>query len=334
MKNLYLVTTLIAVLFAACRSENAESVNQAGMTGIPDINALSEKIRENPDDPALYAARAQLFYENEGYDEALADLQKALSFDSSRAEYLHLMADVYLDYYKSAEALVTMEKAARLNPQNIPTLLKLSEFQLILKKHTEAMNTLEGIRAIDPLNPEMFYMAGAIFQDMGRIDEAINNYQSAVENDADLIDGWIALGKLWGQKNNPNAIFFFDNALRVDSTSITALHELAYYLSNVRNDLPASIAIYKRLIRMHPQYADAYYNSGLLYLDMDSVAQARRQFDLTVQIDPTFIQAYFYRGVTYEMEGDIEKARVDYETALRMNPEYDKPKEGLERLAQ
>jgi len=62
-----------------------------------------------------------LNYENEGYDEAIQDMNKALSYDSTNVTYLHLLADAYLDYYQSYNAISTMKKAATLYPERIPT---------------------------------------------------------------------------------------------------------------------------------------------------------------------------------------------------------------------
>ncbi|MBK8489852.1 MAG: tetratricopeptide repeat protein [Saprospirales bacterium] len=321
-------------LLSACGQDNGNGEENTPAAGAPDpsISQLNLLLEKTPNDPELYYQRAKIYYDLDGYDEAIQDVQKALSFDSVNVNYLHLLADVYLDYYQSFRALKTMEKAAGLHPQHIPTLLKLSEFQLILKQPEQALKTLEKIRAIDPQNAEMFYMGGLVFEDQGETDKAIGSFQSAVEIDPELIEGWINLGKLWASKKEPIAIQFFDNALRVDSTNVVALHEKAYYLSNTLNDLEGALALYKKIIVSHPQYAEAYFNAGLLYLDMDSIDRATQQFDLNIKVDPTFPQAYYYRGLCAEMKGDAESAVKDYEAALNLAPDYDKAREALDKL--
>jgi len=322
------------MIFAAgCRQDKGKEGENAPESAVdPGISQLTELIEKTPGDPELYFQRAQAYYGLEGYDEAIQDLQKALSYDSVNINYLHLLADVYMDYYMSFKALMVMQKAASLYPTRIPTLLKLSEFQLILKQPEEALQTLAGIRAIDPQNAEMFYMAGLVFEDQDKTDLAIENFQSAVEIEPELIEAWIELGKLWASKKKPIALQFFDNALRVDSTNITALHEKAYYLSNTLNDLEGALAVYKKIIIAHPQYPDAYFNAGLLYLDMDSLDRAMDQFDLNIQVEPTFYQAYYYRGYCKEAKGDPAGAKKDYEHALQLAPDYEKAREALDKL--
>lgn len=335
MKTPFFFLLLVGLtLLSACGQDTGNDKENTPLAEAPDptISQLNLLIEENPNDPDLYYKRARIYYGLEGYDEATKDLKKALSIDSANVDYLHLLADVYMDYYQSFRALKTMEQAAALHPKNIPTLLKLSEFQLILQQYEPAFKTLERIRAIDPQNAEMFYMGGLLFEDQGEVDKAIASFQSAVEIDPELIEAWINLGKLWASKKEPIAIQFFDNALRVDSNSVTALHEKAYYLSNTLNDLEGALALYKKIILAHPQYPDAYFNAGLLYLDMDSLDLAFQQFNLNIEVDPTFSQAYYYRGYCSEMKGDRESAKRDYQQALSLEPDLDKAREALRKL--
>jgi tetratricopeptide (TPR) repeat protein len=325
MKTIHLFLGLLLIGLVACGGEQNNAASQmpdeTPTSPNPTIDMLSRKIEATPNDPKLYSARARLFYENGGYDEAISDLKQAMSIDSLNPDFHHLLADVYLDYYRSYEALRTLEEAKRLFPERIPTLLKLSEFQLILKQYDDALATLEEIRGIDPLNAEMFYMAGLVFLDLDKEDQAINNFQSAVENDPDLVEAWISLGELWAEKGEEVAIFFFDNALRADSNNLQALFAKAYYLSNSLDDLEGAQAVYDKIITKAPQLEDTYFNKGLLYLDTDSTAAAMEQFTLAIQFDPAFVKAYYYRGLAKELMGDQEGALADYEQALRLTPD-------------
>lgn len=162
-----LITYLVVSLAFACQPNESKEVATT-RTGYPDIDNINQKLLDNPNDPTLYAARAALYYDYDGFDNAIKDLQKALSIDSTNVEYLHLLADVYLDYFKSRLALETMEKAAMLHPENILTLLKLSEFQLILTQHDAAMRTVDQILKKDPQNAEAYFMMGMTFKEKKR----------------------------------------------------------------------------------------------------------------------------------------------------------------------
>lgn len=318
----FLIVCLVLLpgIFSCGNGSQQDPQQTTAAAGIPAIEQLTKKIETSPNDASLYAARGAIWYENQGFDEGIADVEKAISLDSTKPEYFHALADMYLDYFKSRLALNTMQRAAAAFPRRIPTLLKLAEFQFILQQHTEALVTLERIRQMDPQNAEMFFMFGRVFKEMGKTEQAINAFQSAAENDATLTDAWVNLGELVAGKNPEAAGRYFDNALRVDSTNIAALHAKAYFLSNRKNDLAGAVLLYKKINAIDPQYEDGFYNLGLLYLDMDSLEQARKSFDIAIQVAPTFANAYYYRGVTHEKLGDKAKAQADFDNAKRLKP--------------
>ena len=322
-----------AALFLTISCTSKENPRESADVAQPDpvIAQLTKEIEKNPKDAGLYFNRAQRYYTFEGYDEAIQDLQAALRIDASNPAYLHLLADVYLDYFRSREALKTMEEAAKLHPSRIPTLLKLCEFQFILKQYEPSLKTIDQILRQDPQNAEAYFMMGQNFKETGDTARAINAFQQSTENDPELIDAWINLGQLHAALGNTIAERYFDSAIRINPASVPALHAKAYYLQENGQLLPA-IRLFEKIIQLEPQYADAHYNAGLLYLDLDSLPQAYRAFDLAIQTDPVHIRSYFYRGLCSEMQGKIEKARADYQQALSFSPDYPDAANALKRL--
>jgi tetratricopeptide (TPR) repeat protein len=326
------VLAFALVILSACGEKGKSEASSPSVRSIDGaFSSLDAKIAAEPDNAEWWAARGELYYENEGYDEAIRDLEQAIAIDSSRAEYYHLLADVYLDYFRSRNALRTMEKAAERFPRRIPTLLKLSEFQLILQQHEASMRTLDRILRIDPQNAEAFFMFGLNFKESGDTARAINSFQKAAEIEPELIDAWINLGQLHAALGHAIAGRYFDSALEIQPGNVAVMHAKADYLSD-QDRLEEAIEVYREIIAINPRYAEAHYNAGLLYMELDSVAAARRQFDLALKISPLHIRAYYFRGLAAEMLGRGSEALADYQQALRLAPDYELAREGLERL--
>ncbi|MEM1119927.1 MAG: tetratricopeptide repeat protein [Bacteroidota bacterium] len=296
MYKFFILTIICFGLFLmACKNEPSinSKVENANLltTGNPAIDGLTAAIAKAPNDPILYAQRADQFYQNEGYDEAISDLKKALSIDSTNVDYLHLLADVYLDYYKSYEAMTTMLQAATLYPKRIPTLLKLSEFQLILKQYDKSINTINEILKLEQLNSEAYFMLGMNFKEQGNNNRAIGAFQTAVENNPDLVDAWINLGQLHAEKGSKLAKVYFENAVSVAPQNVAALHAQAEYL-HFSNERDAALEVYKKVNRIDPDYSESLFNTGIIYLEMDSLDKAKAHFNMAVQTSPTYIIAY------------------------------------------
>ncbi len=328
--RIYPVLLAMMILTAGCQSSDpAESA--VSLTGYPEIDQITLAIQKNPADHQLYRQRAQAYADREAYDQAILDLNRALTLDSMDIDSYHLLADVYLDYYNSRMAINTLYKAVEYFPERIPTLLKLVEFQYILKFYDPAKQTIARIMTLDPQNAEGLFWAGMIHREEGNPVAAIKRFQEATEQDPDLIDAWIECGKLLSQEKKPLALRYFETAVRLDSTSDHARHALAEYLQD-QGRLQDALDVYRELVLRNPQYADALYNSGLIYLEMDSLLDARKQFDMALKVDPTRAMAYFARGNVQEQLGDLQAAISDYQQALLLDPSMARAKQALAQL--
>lgn len=310
---------------------NSTAENNLQLTGNAYIDGLSEEISKNSGEPNLYFQRGQAYYEAESYDEAIADLKEAIGLDSTNINYLHLLADIYLDYYKSMEALDIMYRAEKMYPERIPTLLKLSEFQLILKRNRQSIKTIDKILGIDPRHPEAFFMLGLNLKETGDTVKAINAFQTAVENDPDMLDAWLMLGNLYDQLGNPLATRFFENALRVDSINMEAQLGIATHLHK-QGKLNEALNAYRSIINKNPMFADAYYNMGLVFLEQENLEEAFNHFNMATETQPAFQQALFYKGLIRESQGKKGEARDFYQQALNIDPTYEDAGYALQRL--
>lgn len=329
---------VLAIFFAvACNNTPSESATAAGpvSSGDPAIDELNALITQRSDDPVLYAQRAELYYEKDGYDEAIQDLQRALSIDSTNVDYHHMLADVYMDYFRSRLALRTMERAAALYPDRIPTLLKLSEFQYILKQYEASFATLDKILKLEPRNPDAFFMMGMNFKETGDTTRAINSFQTAVEIEPGMVDAWISLGQLHASIKSPLAEQYFNNAIDEAPPGrgqIVSLHAKADYLRN-QEKLEEAKALYKEINRLDRQYEEAYFNTGVIYFKQDSIEKAYEHFNIAVEVYPLYVKAYYFRGLTAELLGNMAQAKSDYQHALNLMPDYTEAQQGLARVA-
>lgn len=330
-KNTTPLLLLISLqLLLACQSkENEEPTFEKSAD--PAINAVSQQIVDAPNDPSLYVARAELFYQNDAFDEAITDLRKAITLDSTELEYHYFLADVYLDYFQSRKALEALDRALEIEPQSISTLLKLSEFQLILKKYEESFKTLDRILNLEPSNAEAYFLLGLNYKEQGDTARAINSFQETIEIDPEILDAWIFLGQLQGAIGNKIALQYFESALLIAPQNIKVMHAKADYFSD-QDQLQEALGVYREITRIDPQYEQAFFNMGLLYMDLDSLVKARKQFDILVKVDPLHIRGYFYRGLCSEFLSQPELAEKDYQTALKMAPDYQDALDGIDRL--
>ena len=340
MSKIYLFCVLISFfIFTACGGDSNTQIDAGANTGtsqipstnVPEIDKINAKIAQEGITPALLFARGKAYYDHEGYDQAIKDLDQAIVMDSTQVDYYHLLADVYMDYFKSRQALNTMEMAVFKFPGRIPTMLKLGEFQMILQKHNESVRTVDKILKIDPQNAEAYFLMGMNFRETLDTSRAIVSFNKAIENDPDLIDGWVSLGNLFAAKNDPIAEKYFNSALNIDPENA----ELSFVRGNYFYQLgkiDRAKKDYMKVTQLDKQNSPAFFNIGLIYLEQDSIAKANQFFDFAVKTNPVYIVAYYYRGICAEIAGNKSAAISDFKQVLQFQSDFKDTEERLEKL--
>ncbi|MFK8056789.1 MAG: tetratricopeptide repeat protein [Saprospiraceae bacterium] len=314
------------------KSSSAGGVAEESMTQEQvAVSQLTQALASDPDNAELYAERGAIYMENGVFDRAIIDFKRSLERDSSRVAVWHLLADAQMDNLRSRDALTTMIYASSKFKERMPTLLKLAEFQFIVEKHDDALATLDRAVKVNPNEGEVFFMIGEVLSEKMDTVRAINAYQRATELNPDILDAWLALGILFEARGNNIAERYFKTATAIDRKAAIPYRMLADYYSR-QNRLPEAIAQYDEAINRDPQYDEAFYNSGLVYLDMDNTIEAKEQFDRAVEVRPDYIEARFYQGVALELQGNVQQARQAYQQALNLDPSLTSAQQALERL--
>ena len=292
---------------------------------------LNTALAASPGDADLLAQRGELFYENQIYDRAIADLKASIQADSTRAAVWHLLADAQLDGLRSRDALSTMIFASSQFPERMGTLLKLAEYQYILRKYEDALATLDRAARLDQNEGEVYFMLGQVFSEAGDTVRAINAYQRATELKPDLLDSWLSLGALYEARGDAIAERYYNTATAIDRTNALPFRMRADYYTR-QDRLEEAVAAYDEVIVLDPRMAEAFYNSGLVLMDMDSLDRAIGQLDRAIAIRPGYAEAHYFRGLASELQGNLSDARRRYQQALNIQPGYELAQQSLQAL--
>ena len=332
MKLSNILLLFLILIISSCKEEKPkQQQSKFATTGDEIIDVLTLELEKDPLNANLRYKRAERLFAREMYDECIEDLRVAITTDSLKPEYYHLLSDAFMDNQISARSLQTMKIAANLFPKRIPTLLKLAETQVILQQYDEAISTVNNIIRIDPNNAEAFFMLGVTLRDKGEIKRAITAFQTATEMDSKLTDAWISLGNIYEANKNPKAMEYYRTAVSIDPKNAFAQHAMAFYLQNTGN-VKEAISIYQNIHNLNPEYTSAYLNCGILYMEIDSLQKAYEEFNIMIGIDPKDSEGYLYRGkVNFEFKR-FDAALADFQSCLNLNPKNEEAKALVEEL--
>ena len=332
MRNAVLLF-LFPLLFIACGTDPSTDKSNAD-EGKKDLTIpeIEERILADPSNASLFSLRAKAYERIDSTRLAVNDWGRAISLDSTNAQWRIGLGDLYFRKIKLPEAEEHFGAAIRLDPKGTGGRSKLSEVYLVQLRFKEAMALANDALRIDPNDAELYNLKGWIHRTAGDTALAISSYQTAVEQDPDYYDALISLGILHAARRNYLAIQYYDAALHVRPRSVEALYNKGVFAQDIGNDSLA-LACYASIKEIEPNYPLAFYNTGYVLLEhQQRVHDARHEFAQAIKLLPDYTQAYYSRGVTYEREGALDSALLDYRQALRLDPGYTDAAMGLERL--
>ena len=89
---------------------------------------------------------------------------------------------------------------------------------------------------------------------------------------------------------------------------------------NISGRVPESIALYKRALRIKPDYVEAHSNLGNALRQIGLFREAIEECRTALRLDPNYANAHNNLGNALLGESRIPEAIAEYETALRLKP--------------
>ncbi len=127
---------------------------------------------------------------------------------------------------------------------------------------------------------------GLIYRQQRKLDEAEETYQKAIESAPRLAAPRINLAQLLLEKNDETgAGVQFLKAVQANRNNVLALTNLATYYYR-REKVAQASRLYRRAVRLKPDYAMAHKYLGLIYASVDRPRASVRHLELALEHDP------------------------------------------------
>ncbi|MGR3564913.1 MAG: tetratricopeptide repeat-containing sulfotransferase family protein [Heliomarina sp.] len=168
--------------FSDARKNLAQTMILLGQFA-PAETQLARLVRETPRDGAVWYLLAQARLQTGQLEQALEDIEQAISIDAKQARNHNLRGLLHDRLGQPAEALEAFEKALALNPNDVETLVNIS---LPLARQLRVDEATEAVRravALAPGHLAARLRLGMTMVEAGQTDEAKAAFAAAIEID-------------------------------------------------------------------------------------------------------------------------------------------------------
>jgi len=188
----------------------------------------------------------------------------------------------------------------------------------------EAINEYQKAIDLDPQNIAAHYNRALCYRNLGQYEQALVGYSKVLELDSTFEDTYLQRG--WANHNLGKyeaALDDFNNALKFDPQDDQYNYYgrgLTFYMLG---KVDRSVADYNKVIQIDPNDAWAYNARGVAYDAQQSTQQSISDFTKAIELQPDFTLAYRNRGSVYQRVNYNSKAIADYKKALELTTDPD-----------
>jgi type IV pilus assembly protein PilF len=202
----------------------------------------------------------------------------------SQVDYHYRLGMAYLEDNNLQGAMVEFRNAAIENPESAKVQFALGHTDFKLGDYAAAQAAMERVLKIDPQNGEAINYLGNIYEQQGRLDDAIAAFQKAIAVPT---------------YSTPN--FAYRNLARV------------YLAQGKTAEAEAALG---QAIRRVPEYYPARADLAKLYMDEKRWSQAVETWRALLDLIPDLEDAHYYLAESYVGQGDSENAKRELTTFL------------------
>ena len=317
-----------SIIFLFSCSERKISYNEPS-----SIADLSKALLEQPNDTALLIERRNRFIESGELEKAIIDQQQLFSIDTSNLNYRYDLADLYFELYPSNPFYISKSLALITEKYIVfpPMLLLRAKLNYVLQNYSQSLKDINTYLPSYPFDAEAYFFKGLNYKDMGDLEMAKSQFQTAVEQDPNYVESYEQLAFIYSFNGDSLAKYYFKNALFADSNLLSSWYNLGMYYQN-QGDFYNAKQSYYGILKRDSLNKDANYNLGYICLEEGNYELAIRYFSFVIYQYRAYASAFFSRGLAYKFAGNYEFARKDFEMAIELSPDFDKAYDELHSL--
>lgn len=312
------------VFLPSCKQKSSGEryINEEDTTYSEDIRSVSKRINNNPTDAELYYKRANTFFFENNYSEAVSDILHAIKLKPEQPLYHFKLGEYYMggDTAYSLKAMEAYKQAIKLQPDYEEAYFRLGYVQLARQQYEDATMSFKKVVDLNAANSNAYFYMGILYKEKGDTAAALSMFEKTILYNPDHYDGNMQVGLLKLLKNDDIAVKFFDNAIRINEFSDEAYYSKALFMQN-RSRFKDAANFYDRTIELNPGHRLAHYNRAFIDFLFENYTAAIELLTTLLDIDSQYEEAYLLRAECYLKNGQKQEALQDVTAFLKIKPD-------------
>lgn len=279
---------------------------------------LADIERISPVHEEIFLQRANIFSKKKNHPKAIELLKKALDVTEDPTEIWNLLGMEYLfqeDYIKAKKYFYKCVKENTLDYQSLYNLLYCYEQ---LGENIEAINTLNNLLEINPYSEVAWHQLGKIYIKINKPEEALSAFEFAIISDDCFTSAYIEKGKLLEQMGRINeAIDNYEFSLNFNDPNAFVNHRIGLCHLKLGNHKLA-IRYLEESIKLEPNHENSWMALIDFLIDSKDLLKAQHYVKKALQSNSDNTDFWKKSALIHFQLNFYEETAVGCETAINL----------------
>jgi tetratricopeptide (TPR) repeat protein len=302
------------------------------------LEKYKEAVRVNPQDGMGHYNLGEVYIDLSRFSEALPSLQEAIRINPKHRSAYYQLGFALIEMGRDEEAIEPLETSLQLSSKSQATKKRLAQAHTNIsvmlgrrKQFKESMHHIQEAICAQPDYGPAYLSMGICFTDLGRYEEALEQFKKALQLDKNLaVDANYNFGIVHSKLGSPEkAIKHYKEAIKVNPKSALPNLNLGMIYAKQKN-YAAAILPLRTAIKVSPKMAqEANFKLGVALMKLKRYQEAVPSLQEALQITPNneTVRDFLAEGLYQASKplGKTDKTAEEIDTlkeAVSVNPEH------------
>ncbi len=229
-----------------------------------------------------------------------------------------VLTHVQLQYWKNGETLLL--RMIAVSEGNYMAHYNLGNRYSRDGRLDDAVREYKAALVAEPNYPEAHNNLGNVLLRQGKFEEAIEHQRAAANLLTEFLYVFNLANALADGGKLPEAVSTYHEALRLNSNSGQAHHNLGLALQSLGQNEQAT-AEFRAAVQLQPDYESAEFNLANRLADAGKVDEAISHYLVAQQLNPNRAETANGLGICYGMQGKFADAEREFRESIRLKPQ-------------
>lgn len=281
---------------------------------------IFEEINRDTTDWQVKSYLGEIEIRNNNVNEAIKYFQEATQLAEWNPDVWVRMGGLLFDARKYEETIKFMEQAVQKFPNNFPVNLIYGLALSQQNDHVKAKDILKRALNLNPNDANTLGALGYTLNQLKQDEEALIYLNRALRNDPNNLQV-LSVTALIHETNKNYALSdsLYARALKVDSTNVLILNNLAYSWADRGINLNEALSMAKKAVEAEPKNSSYLDTIGWIYFKLGDYKKAKENIEAALATEKENATLIDHLGDVYFKLGEKKKALANWKKAFEID---------------